>query len=136
PSGRARRFAARRVDQVDHRFGLCEVELALEEGAPGELAGLGEARARGKACFEKRLQDDRPAMALELDYRFPRIGRRGRKIEKQALVDQLAFGIPETAVAGGARRRQLAGDLPRELGCRRPRNPDLVGPPLSARRWD
>ena len=37
-----------RVDEVAHRFGLREVDAAVEEGAHGELAGLGQARAAGE----------------------------------------------------------------------------------------
>ena len=33
-----------RFNQVVHRFGLGEVDAAAEEGALGELAGLGQAR--------------------------------------------------------------------------------------------
>src|SRR6185369_14738707 len=40
----ARRLLARGLDQVGHRLGLRQVELALEERAPRELAWLGEPR--------------------------------------------------------------------------------------------
>ena len=70
---RARRGFGARVDQVGHRLGLGQVELVVEEGALGELAGLGEAQAaagaprrmrvglgRGlEAAREQQLQHDR-----------------------------------------------------------------------------
>ena len=41
------------VDQVGHRFGLCQIDAAVEERAQRELAGRGEPRAgreqRGRA---------------------------------------------------------------------------------------
>ena len=42
-----------RMDQVGHGLGLREVDAPVEEGAPGELARLGQARAVG----QHRIQD-------------------------------------------------------------------------------
>ena len=38
------------VDQVDNRFGLRQIHLAVEEGAAAELAGFGKARAEIQAA--------------------------------------------------------------------------------------
>ncbi len=40
------------VDEVADGFGLGEVEAVVEEGAQGELAGLGEAGAAGEALLD------------------------------------------------------------------------------------
>ena len=56
---RARRRARRRfgagVDQVGDGFGLREVELVVEEGALGELAGLGDAQVRQSRAAGRRV---------------------------------------------------------------------------------
>ena len=41
-----------RVDEIADRFGLCEIDAAVEEGAHGELSGLGEAGSGGNAEFD------------------------------------------------------------------------------------
>ena len=55
----------RGIDQVGHRFGLGEIELAIEEGAPAELAGFGQTGAEVETTGKQHLHDDRTAVALQ-----------------------------------------------------------------------
>jgi hypothetical protein len=107
--GRARRLAARGVDQVGHRLGLREVQLAFEVRAARELARLGEARARVEAGGEQRLHHDRTAVSLQLQHRLAGIGMRGRKVERDALVQ-----LREGREGRQARLGQTAQDLARD----------------------
>ena len=54
-------------DQVGDGFGLCEVELAVEEGALAELAGACMARAERGAFGHDALEDDGTAVRLQFD---------------------------------------------------------------------
>ena len=45
-------------DQVAHRFGLGEIELAGEEGALREFSRLGEARAEVESAAQKEVEYD------------------------------------------------------------------------------
>ena len=64
--GAARGRRRRCIDQVDDRFGLGQIELAIEEGAAGELSGFGQTGAEIKASGQQHLQDDHPAVPLQL----------------------------------------------------------------------
>ena len=95
--GRARcRFGAG-VDQVGHGLGLGQVELAVEEGALGEFARLGQPQAQRlpglQAARQQQLQQHRAAMGLQLEHVFAGVGMRRRKVQRQALVD----GLPSSA---------------------------------------
>ena len=56
-----------RVDEIADRFGLGEIDAAVEEGAHGELAGLGEARSGGDAQLDDVPEHDRRAVGGDLD---------------------------------------------------------------------
>ncbi len=55
------------VDEVADGFGLGEIDAAVEEGAHGELSGLGEARSGGDAQFDDVPEHDRRAVGGDLD---------------------------------------------------------------------
>ena len=76
---RARRFAARGVDQVGHRFGLRQIELAVEKRAAREFARLGKARAGIEHGAEHRMRHHRSAVALQFEHVLAGIGMRRRK---------------------------------------------------------
>src|SRR5690606_23946175 len=54
------------VDQVGDGFRLGEVDLVVEKGAPGKLAGFGEAGAVLDQCVQNQLGDDGAAVAMQL----------------------------------------------------------------------
>ena len=56
-----------RVDQVADRLGLGEIEASVEEGAHGELAGFGEARAAGERQFDDMAKNDGRAVGGDFD---------------------------------------------------------------------
>ena len=95
-------------DEVGDGFGLHEVELVVQEGAFGELAGLGQADAEGSTHLQHAAQqdllDDGAAVALQLQDVFAGVGMGGREPERQAVVDGLGIGRQKGAIGG------LAGD--------------------------
>ena len=106
---RARRGLGARVDQVGHGLGLRQVELVVEEGALGELAGPGEAKARQtrragiavdlgrglQAAREQELHHDRPAVRLQLEHVLAGVGMRRGKVDRQAAIDRRALPVEE-----------------------------------------
>jgi hypothetical protein len=50
------------IDQIAHRLGLNQVELAVEHGSPGELARRCRARAGGVECGQDVAGDQEPAV--------------------------------------------------------------------------
>ncbi len=104
-------------DQVGHRFGLGQVEFAFQEGALGELAWPRRAGAELVEPGQQQVEQDRVAVAVQLDHVLAGVGRRRRKDQHQAPVDDLAILILEAAIERLARRQcgagtQLAGDRP------------------------
>ena len=79
--GTACGYRCRRVDEVDHRFGLSQIELAVEKSTAGELPRLGEAGAQIEASGQQHLHDYRPAVPLQLQNIFS--GKRMRSREMQ-----------------------------------------------------
>ncbi len=108
-AGRARRRFGAGVDQVGHRLGLGQVELAVEERALGELAGLGEAQAHRRAGLhaarQQHLQQHRPAMGLQLEHVLAGVGMRRRKVKRQAAVDGAAVCRQQRQQRGLARHQ-------------------------------
>src|ERR1700722_15746679 len=85
----AQRLAALRRgfgrDQVGHAFGLGQIELAVQKGAAGELARLGQAQTRHLAQgIEQRRRHRAPAMEVELGHVLAGVARRRREIERDA----------------------------------------------------
>ena len=141
PAERARRAAGggfgAGVDQVGDGLGLREVDLVVEEGALGELAGprqpqAGQPRASaggvdlgggGEAAREQQLQHHRPAVGLELQYILAGVGMRRRKEQGQPLVDGPARGVEKGQIGGLARQQAAATERAHqrlEPGARHP----------------
>ena len=80
-----------RVDQIAHRLGLREIDAAVEKGAHGELAGLGQARAGGHAQFDDVPQDDRRSVGGNLDDVVGGVGMRLGEIGDDDFVDAVAL---------------------------------------------
>jgi hypothetical protein len=59
------------VDEVGDGLGLGEIELVVEEGAFGELAGARRARAECDDAREQQVHDHGPAVALQLQHISP-----------------------------------------------------------------
>jgi hypothetical protein len=101
-SGAARGALGAGVDQVGHRLGLRQVELAVEEGALRELAGLGRSRPgqQVEAARQQQLQHHRSAMRLQLQHMLAGVAVRGREVQRQAMVDGTAVGRQEGGRSG------------------------------------
>ena len=122
-AGRARGGFGAGVDQVGHRLGLGQVELAVEKGALGELARLGQAQARSPApaCRQRASSScstHRAAMGLQLEHVFAGVGVRRREVQRQALVDGAAVGAQEGQQRGLARRQRRGRTARATSGCR------------------
>ena len=106
--GAARGGHRGRVDQVGHGLGLGQVHAVVEEGAAGELAGLGQAQALvaagGQAAVEHAAQHGGTAVALQLQHVLAGIGMRGAEVQRDAFVEQLAVHRFERQVVRVARR--------------------------------
>ena len=78
------------LDEVANGFGLSEVDAAVEEGAHGELAGFGKARAPRKGEFDDMSQHDRRAVGRDL---HDVIGGVGVRLLKETHDDFIDAGI-------------------------------------------
>ena len=82
-------------DEVRHRLGLDEIDLALQKGPPGELAGSRGQRPR----IRRRLEDglDHRGAAVAVEFRHVLAGERSRLPHQDGhpLVDHLAAGPDE-----------------------------------------
>ena len=117
-----------------------KIELAVQESAPGEFAGLREARAELDAALEQHPQDHRPAVPLQLEDVFARVGMRRRENRAQCPRRSLrrsasrkrerrAPGASAPARQGHGRARRAPARTPARCRCRR-------GPaPWRWRRW-
>lgn len=78
-------------DDVGHRFGGREIELAVEKGATGELARTRGAQSRQiRQSVGQGARHRGTAVVVQLDHVFAGIAARSRKPEHEALVDRLA----------------------------------------------
>ena len=84
---RARLERRHGVDEIGDRFGLHQIDAAVEKRAQRELARLREPRAVAMAAADDRLQDHRAAMRADLDDVVSRVGMRGREEGDDDLVD-------------------------------------------------
>ena len=120
----ARRLPALRLGfgrhQVGDRLGLEEVELAVQERAAGEFAGLGEAQPFMPQDLEERGEHGAAAVHLELGHVLAGRAPRPRKPEHDAVVEEFArLRVLEPRVPRVPRRRQMPGEA--RQGARRPR---------------
>ena len=93
-----------RIDQVADGLGLGEIDAAVEEGAHGELAGLGEARSASQRHLHHVPQDDGRAVTGDLDYVVGGVRVRLGEIGDDDFVDAVACGgINQLAEVGAVR---------------------------------
>ena len=79
-----------RVDQIADGFGLGQIDAAVEEGAHGEFAGLGEARAARQRQLDYVAQDDGRAVAGDFDDVVGGVGVRLGEVGDDDFVDAVA----------------------------------------------
>ena len=103
---RAGASARARGDQVGDGFGLRQVELAVEKRPLGEFARPRQPRAQLARAAQQQIEQYRAAMPLQFQHMFAGVrGGRG-KIQQQAAIDQLAFGIMKGGEMRMPRRRR------------------------------
>ena len=96
--GRASLERRHRVDEIAHRFGLHQIDPAVQKRAQRELAGFCQTRPLGHRRFDDRTQEDGAAVGADFDHILAGVRVRAGK-ERQ-----------DDLVAGAAR---LAGDTRR-----------------------
>ena len=121
--GRTRRTQVGRGDQVGHRLGLDQVELAVEEGALAELARTGLARTQFAAALDQPQQQHRAAMGLQFDHVFAGEAVRARERQHQAIIDHFACGVGEGCAPGAAWQQGVPAQMPGDLQGLRARQP-------------
>ena len=94
------------VDQVAHRLRLHQVELAVEHGAAGELAGRGRPGARRVERREQPRRGQQAAVAGELHQVLAGVAAGCGKDGVEAAVDRLAAASRKVA-SSAARGRSL-----------------------------
>ena len=100
--GRTRRPQVGCGDQVGHRLGLDQVELAVEECALAELARTGRARTQLAATLHQPPQQHRAAVSLQFGHVFAGETVRARERQHQAVVDRFACGVGEGCAPGAS----------------------------------
>ena len=105
-------------DQVGNALGGGEVQLAVDEGAAGELARLGGACARRDQRLRHAGDHGRAAMEVQLGAVLAGVAAGRREPEDQGAVERLArIGVAQSPQAGRSRRGQRrAGHAPHYLG--------------------
>ena len=127
-----------RRDQVHHRLGLGQAELAVEEGAAGVLAGGGGGGAGGKAGFHQAAGHRVAAVAGQLDRILAGVAVGGAEKQGDAVVKEVA-AVRKLPVEGGIalcvghplaaihRAKDLFGH-PVAVGARQPHHRDAPLP--------
>ena len=109
-----------------HRFGLHQIELAVQERAQRELAWPGWTRAAGRGRGDDRGHHHRAAVRGDLHDVFAGVGRRSREIGDEGVVGHVEAAEPAPGSPGGraadgcgrrarARCRGAAGPLSRTI---------------------
>mmetsp|Transcript_32493 Transcript_32493/g.76308 ORF Transcript_32493/g.76308 Transcript_32493/m.76308 type:complete len:400 (-) Transcript_32493:129-1328(-) len=104
------------VDQVGHGLGLGQVELAVQEGALGELSRLGQPQVDTGLDDprQQQLHHHGAPVGLQLQHMLAGVGMRGRKVQREALVDGGALGVAERPVGRFPRLQVTAANGPDE----------------------
>ena len=117
-----------RVDQVGDRFGLRQIDPAVQKCAKRELAGLREPRAAAPSPPRRSpAQDDGTAVRAQLDDVLAGVGVRGGKEGRDHLIDRSADDASLTRVGVA---RASSGCSARDRACARMR----LRPPAPLRR--
>jgi hypothetical protein len=107
------------VDQVGNRFGLRDVDFAVQEGALRELAGPRQAAAEFEQALQQQIDDERAAVALDFQHVFAGVRRRRGKVQGEALIHAVAVRVQKTReprLAWSRKRAENAGRDLRHLG--------------------
>ena len=104
-------------DKIGDRLGLGQVELAVEEGAAGEFAGLGEPQTEPAQRPRDRGQHRTAAVQVEFGDILAGGAARSGKPQQQPVVDRLAAArIDKACAAGRVAAAAIAGERPHDAG--------------------
>ncbi len=106
--GAARRLLRGAVDEIGDGLRLRQVQLAVEEGPLGELAGPRQARAQFQYPLLEHVQHHGPAMALQFQDILTSEGAWRGKIKGDAVIQHTPVAGVEGQIGGVARRRTVA----------------------------
>ncbi|MNP23714.1 hypothetical protein D3C76_1164320 [compost metagenome] len=90
-------------NQVGNGFGLGEVQFVVEEGALTEFPRPGETATQFQAALEQHIQNNRTAMALQLQHIFACERVRAGEIQGNALVQHLVVFTEKRTVVSKSR---------------------------------
>src|SRR6202021_3455427 len=103
------------VDEIGNRFGLRDVDLAVQEGAFAEFSGTRHAAAEFEQALHQQIDDEYAAVALYLQDMFAGVGRGCREVQGDAFVDAPALRVEKAReprlARGGQRPENADGDL-------------------------
>ena len=80
-----------RADQIDHRLGLRQIHLAVQESALGKFAGARGARSRAQASLQDARRHENTTVATDLDQIFAGVTVRRAMHREHHLVDDAVF---------------------------------------------
>ncbi len=104
----------RGVDQIRDALGLHEIHLVVQESSTTKLPRLRQPSPQLDATPKQHLQDDRPAVPLQLKNILAGVGRRSREKENQPIVDRPAVGRAENHPGSASRFWQGTLQLQRQ----------------------
>ena len=106
-----------RVDEIAHRFGLHQIDPAVQKRAQRELARFGQARSLGHRRLDDRAQEDGTAVGADLDDVLAGVRVRAGKERQDHLVANAASRRRE------ARKRRAPRLERRRVPCQRGGDP-------------
>ena len=125
------RGAGTRVDEIRHRFGLQQVQLVVEEGPLGELAGTRQPGAEPDDPRHQHVQQHRTAVGVQLEHVLAGEGMGRGKEQREAGIERLAVRVAKTVERGDARLRAAAEHRARQW--RGPAGPEMRTMPTPPR---
>jgi hypothetical protein len=111
------------LNQVNDRFGLGEIDPAVEKGSLSKLPGLGQAGSALQNRIQDFLENQNPAVGLDFHHVFAGVGSGLFHENRQDLIDHPSGGVlgaknlPKVKLVGkeGTRCSPAAKDFPEDL---------------------
>ena len=129
------------INQIADRFGLRQIDAAIEVSAQGELARFGQPRAGLTQALQSIPQHHGRSMARDFDHIFGGVGARRGEISDYDLIDGAAVCVrqrrqgrgPRIPCGGSVCESQNSFDDRPRIGAG---NPDDADPATAGRRGD
>ena len=101
------------IDQIRHRFGLDEIDAAVEKCPQRKLAGLGEPCAGIDGALNNLSKHDRAAMCADFDAVFAGVGVRSGKVGRDYVIAGCSRERRISRPKGSIEDEQFTGDRAR-----------------------